>query len=74
MFYLLIKIDRTQIIRKIRISLNLPATSQKFSGILTGLLKVIHVNCGQKSLYVRKSMSLEANVVPYRKVLVGLTL
>ena len=74
MFYLLIKIDRTQIIKKIRISLNLPATSQKISGILTGLLKMRHVNCGQKSLYVRKSMSLEVNVVPYRKVLVGLTL
>ncbi len=33
-----------------------------------------HVNCGKKSLYVRESMSLDANVVPYRKVLVGLNL
>ena len=60
--------------RKIRISLNLPATGQKISGILAGLLKMRHVNCGQKSFYVRESISLEANVVPYRKVLVGLTL
>ena len=60
--------------RKIRISLNLPATGQKISGILAGLLKMRHVNCGKKSLYVRESMSLDVNVVPYRKVLVGLKL